>query len=330
MTENDLTYDQVKWPHRIAVALVVFVFPLIWLGATVTTYAAGMAVPDWPNTYGYNMFLYPITTWLFGPFNLLVEHGHRQLASLAGLIAIALVVVTVKTDRRRKVKWFATGLLALIIFQGILGGVRVLMDDRTLARIHGCVGPAFFALVVGFCVVTSRWWLEDSRKNADRESKRSSLTAFALVMLIISFLQICIGSYVRHIMLDAKPAFFQHLVLMHIGTAFVILLGTLFQWIRTGKSAYRETGIRRSMYWLMVLIVVQIALGLLSWVMKYGWPVWFENWESAARFVIAQKSMLQANIVTGHVAIGSLILAFWMVQFLRCWRVFNVERNSSC
>ncbi len=59
--------------HAFAVALVLSVFPLIWVGSLVTTYDAGMAVPDWPTTYGYNMFLYPLQTWLYGPFDLLAE-----------------------------------------------------------------------------------------------------------------------------------------------------------------------------------------------------------------------------------------------------------------
>src|SRR5262249_36289635 len=65
------------WPHRWAVGLVCATFPLIWIGGLVTTYGAGMAVPDWPNTYGYNLWLYPAATWINGPWKLFVEHGHR-------------------------------------------------------------------------------------------------------------------------------------------------------------------------------------------------------------------------------------------------------------
>ena len=61
-------------------------FPLIWVGGLVTTYDAGMAVPDWPNTYGYNLFLYPWQTWLSGPWDLFIEHGHRLLGALVGMI----------------------------------------------------------------------------------------------------------------------------------------------------------------------------------------------------------------------------------------------------
>jgi cytochrome c oxidase assembly protein subunit 15 len=308
-------------PHKIAVLLTICVFPLIWLGATVTTYAAGMAVPDWPGTYGYNMFLYPISTWLFGPFNLLVEHGHRLLASLAGLITIVLVIETMKFEPRKSVQWFAWGLLGLILFQGVLGGARVLLDARTLARIHGCVGPMFFALAVGFCVVTSRWWMGNFELKASsvNSNSRSSYTSFALTMLVLSYIQLCIGSFLRHVTLDSRPTGFQHLVLLHLVTACLVVAGTLFHWIRSRHGIYAGIGVRGSINWLLGLVLVQFCLGLATWVVKYGWPVWFANWDWAARFVIEQKSMLQANIITGHVAVGSLIVAFWMIQFLRSY-----------
>lgn len=315
-------------PHKVAVLLSICVFPLIWLGATVTTYAAGMAVPDWPGTYGYNMFLYPISTWLFGPFNLLVEHGHRLLASLAGLITIWLVIETHRWEARKSIKWYAWGLLTLILFQGVLGGARVLMDARTLARVHGCVGPLLFAMVVGFCVVTSRWWKEKNLIGQSSSFSQScaSYTNFALAMLVLSYLQLCIGSFVRHVTLDGRPAGFQHLALMHVVTACLVVGGTIFHWIRSRGVKYAGQGVRGSIHWLLGLVLIQFCLGLATWVVKYGWPIWFANWEWAARFVIEQKSMLQANIITGHVAVGSLIVAMWMIQFLRSYAAVEQTR----
>ena len=154
-----------------ALLLVCATFPLIWVGGLVTTFDAGMAVPDWPNTYNYNMFAYPVRDWFFGPWDLFVEHGHRLLGSLAGLVAIALVVVTVRNEPRRWVQRLSFVLLGLVIVQGLLGGARVLLDERFIAKIHGCLGPAFFATVVGFCVVTSRWWTNPVRNSALAQSR---------------------------------------------------------------------------------------------------------------------------------------------------------------
>ena len=79
VTLNPDLQPESRWPHRLAVLLCCATFPLIWVGGLVTTYDAGMAVPDWPTTYGYNMFSYPLETWLYGPWDLFIEHGHRLL-----------------------------------------------------------------------------------------------------------------------------------------------------------------------------------------------------------------------------------------------------------
>ena len=61
------------WVYRWAMMVTFLTFPLIWLGGLVTTHDAGMAVPDWPGTFGYNLFLYPMSAWIYGPFDLFVE-----------------------------------------------------------------------------------------------------------------------------------------------------------------------------------------------------------------------------------------------------------------
>ena len=236
------------WPHRIGVLLTMIVFPLIWVGGLVTTYDAGMAVPDWPGTYGYNMFLYPIETWIYGPLDLFVEHGHRLLGTLSGMVAIALVVVTWKCDPRPSVRWFAVALLLLVIGQGALGGARVLMDDRVLAKIHGCVGPGFFAAVVAFCVITSGWWWRQSENRTDGQTagRFSSMTTFAAMILSVSYFQLVIGAFLRHIQVTATPGEFRILTWLHIGTASAILLGTICQAIFSSFSQFRGRGIRPS------------------------------------------------------------------------------------
>src|ERR1051325_109674 len=96
MPSECLMNDEIRMtnccPHRLAVALACATFPLIWVGGFVTTYKAGMAVPDWPNTYGYNLFLYPWQTWIYGPWHLFIEHGHRLLAAGVGLLTIAVAI----------------------------------------------------------------------------------------------------------------------------------------------------------------------------------------------------------------------------------------------
>ena len=119
MTENIDTEAnfQSPWPHRVAIVLCCATFPLIWVGGLVTTYDAGLAVPDWPSTYGYNLFLYPISTWVSGPFDIFVEHGHRLLAATVGLISICLVAVFFRYEDRNWARALAIGCLLTVIVQ---------------------------------------------------------------------------------------------------------------------------------------------------------------------------------------------------------------------
>src|SRR5215210_1189742 len=126
------------WPHRLAMAVASATFPLIFVGGLVTSYDAGMAVPDWPSTYGYNLFLYPWETWFFGPWDLFIEHGHRLFASGVGILTIGLVVIVWLTGARLLLKQLAVAALALVILQGVLGGMRVVWNTTWLAMVHGC------------------------------------------------------------------------------------------------------------------------------------------------------------------------------------------------
>ena len=308
------------WPHRVGAVLVLLVFPLIWLGGLVTSYDAGMAVPDWPGTYGFNMFAYPLSSWFFGPWDLFVEHGHRLLASLSGVVAIALVVVTWRADRREWVRWLAVAVLLMIILQGILGGFRVRFDARTIAKIHGCLGPACFALAAAFCVTTSRWWHRIGSQDSISRAASVVMSRVAWTGLALSYFQLVVGAFVRHIGVDATPGAFKHLIYTHIGIAVVLLSWTYMHCVLVSRIKDCDSRVRSSIRWLAFWVTVQFSLGLATWIVKFGWPTWFDQWTTAAKFVIEEKSFWQMNVITVHVALGSLILAMWTVHAIRCSR----------
>src|SRR5918911_1731463 len=88
--------------HTVALLTACATFPLIFMGGLVTSHGAGMSVPDWPNSYGYNMFLFPPRYWVGG---ILYEHTHRLAGTVVGILSIVLTVVAWKTEPRRWVRW---------------------------------------------------------------------------------------------------------------------------------------------------------------------------------------------------------------------------------
>jgi cytochrome c oxidase assembly protein subunit 15 len=143
------------WLHRFAVFTASATLCLIGMGGLVTSHGAGLAVPDWPTTYGYNMFLFPISQWTGGIF---YEHTHRLVASFVGLLTTVLAVWVWLKDDRRWLRWLGVAAFALVVVQGVLGGLRVTMLKDELGIIHATLAQLFFVLVCGIALWTSRAW----------------------------------------------------------------------------------------------------------------------------------------------------------------------------
>jgi cytochrome c oxidase assembly protein subunit 15 len=171
-------------------------FPLIFMGGLVTSYGAGMSVPDWPNSYGYNMFLFPPRLWIGG---ILYEHTHRLMGTVVGMLSIALTIATWRTESRRWVRWLASGVLGAVIFQGVLGGLRVVLVKLDLAIVHACVAQAFFCLAALVAVVTSKWWLTapDFSRSEDAPAGRRLIVACVFATVTI-YAQLIVGATMRH------------------------------------------------------------------------------------------------------------------------------------
>jgi cytochrome c oxidase assembly protein subunit 15 len=196
-------------------------FLLIVAGGIVTGSQAGLAVTDWPNSYGYNMFLYPLSRMTGGIY---YEHVHRLLGSLVGLTVLVLAFHLWRSDERRWLRRLGLGALALVIVQGVMGGLRVtghftLSDDPAVTRpnlwlavVHGVTGQIFFGLMVAIAAVCTRRWREAATVAADGAGLDRRLSLWLLAVLL---LQLGLGSLLRHT--DAA-------LLAHI-TGAVIVLG---------------------------------------------------------------------------------------------------------
>ncbi len=298
--------------------LVCVTFPLIWVGGLVTTHTAGMAVPDWPSTYGYNLFLYPWQQWFFGPWDLFVEHGHRLLGAMSGLVTIGLLVSLWRCEDRRWIKWLGVVALLAVVGQGLLGGMRVVLDARQLAKIHGCVGPAFFALCVAMAMFTSRRWRHP--KFIQSSSTASRIRVLACGTLVLAYVQLVLGAHLRHLPLGFDRHDFRATLLMHLFVACALVVqGFALAW-RAGRWHRHTVGLYRPAVALAMLLVAQIALGCGTWITNYGWPVWFDRWDIAGSFTIETNGQLQSLTTTAHVAMGSLILATALMTVLASFR----------
>jgi cytochrome c oxidase assembly protein subunit 15 len=313
------------WPHRWAVALVCATFPMIWIGGLVTTYGAGMAVPDWPSTYGYNLFLYPWQTWIYGPWKLFIEHGHRLLGTVVGVLTISFLLSTWLCQKKRSLRWLGFAALAGVLLQGVLGGMRVLANQVLLAQIHGCVGPAFFAVTVALAVVTSRRW---QQAVSEPSQLLATIQRLSLVITFLAMLQIVVGSQLRHLSAAVRPGEFRMVLFFHLFVAAGLWAHIFMLAGRVWRSCRQEAWIARPTWSLALLVVLQISLGLGTWVLKYGFPEWLGGYDFAARFRPTADAPWQMVVTTAHVAIGSMLLVTSLMLTLRTRRLGGSDTSA--
>jgi cytochrome c oxidase assembly protein subunit 15 len=194
------------WLFWFAVLTAFFTFLLLGLGGLVTSHEAGMSVPDWPNTYGNNMFLFPPAQWIGGIF---YEHTHRLLASAVGLMTTVLAVWLWLKDSRQWMHWLGVVAFLLVVAQGVLGGLRVTLHMDSLGIFHGTIAQLFFVLTCALVLFTSRWWKGLERRPPARREENSAdkhavpeagapLRRLVLFTTILILVQLIIAAAMRH------------------------------------------------------------------------------------------------------------------------------------
>ena len=268
-----------RWPHRLAVAAAaVALLPTAW-GAMVTGLRHGMAVPDAPTTFGQPLFLYPLSDMAGG---VAVEHPHRLFGALAGLFTLVLSVSVMLLDRRLGVRRLAGAALALVVLQGLLGQLRVGLNEKVLAAVHGAVAPAFFAALAALAAALNPGWPAAARVAAPAGIQIRGLAAAVAGVL---YLQILLGVVLRH---------FGWGLPYHLTGA---ALAFFAAWTLTGEVLGRWPGIpalagpARSVRFLLLL---QLGLGLASWAVV-----------DPAR---GADPLIYASIAAGHVLVGAGLL----------------------
>ncbi|HEY2155955.1 MAG TPA: COX15/CtaA family protein [Isosphaeraceae bacterium] len=281
-------------PHWAAVLAAILTWPLVFAGGLVTTYRVGMAVPDWPTTFGENIFTYDLAEAAFG---VRVEHIHRLAGAAVGLCTIALMLDFLAFDRRRSVK--ALGVLALIavIAQGVLGGMRVRNNSTTLAMIHGCTGQAFFAFMVGLAAITARSWFAP-RRPVEGEGRVKVLAA---ATLLIAYFQITLGAWLRHYPAPAP-------LMSHAGSALLVVGVVAATIVAVRRRNADVPGLLGPLRAIEMTLGLQLVLGIAAWWM-------LRPFDGIARGV----STAQALIRTGHQANAALLLGAAVVLVIRVY-----------
>ena len=279
---------------------------LLSFGALVTTYDAAMAVPDWPGTYGHNMFLFPFAEWFYGPWDLFLEHGHRLLGATVGLITIALAAVVWLREPQATVRALVVAAVVLVLVQGALGGARVLLDDKTIAKVHACTGPLFFAVAVAIAALTAQRNVGQASRLPECAPDRSALRV-SVALMVAAYVQLVAGAQLRH--LDAAavtPVAFRWLVALHLAGAAAV---TGLSWLALAQcGAEVSPSARRWAAVIAALVLCQLVLGAGAWVVSWGMPSGLvpASWMPAEP--IAARSPRGAAVVTGHVVLGMMIL----------------------
>jgi cytochrome c oxidase assembly protein subunit 15 len=289
-----------RLPHRLAWILVCVTFPLLWMGGMVTTYGAGMAVPDWPSTFGW--WWYPVRNWA-NVWDVFLEHSHRVIGMTVGLATISLAVSLWRCDPRRWVRWLGLAAIGGVCLQGTLGGLRVIADARLLAAVHGCTAPLFFSLAATLVIVTSPQW--QSATAAERNPAAGRLQRVSFLVAALVYLQILLGAQLRHVRPD--QAIFWHTlwVWLHVLNA-ALLVAFVVALLRSAGAA--EPMLRRRSWLTAILCGLQLVLGAGTWITHYGWPAWFRIYVGTPDYTVGAEGPLQVLFTTTHVVAGSLAL----------------------
>ena len=286
------------WPHRFALLTALATLPLLFVGGLVTSTNSGLAVPDWPTTFGENMFLYPWSKMVGGIF---YEHSHRLFGSLVGFLTIFLAISLWVTEPRYWLRWLGVVALGAVIIQGILGGLRVTLLEQTLAIVHACFAQAFFALVASLVLFTSTKWhtpiIPQAVPDAERVQRLSVLTTGLI------YVQLIFGAILRH----RGAADMLHITGAVIVTVHVILLTT-----RVTRNYSNLPVLVKTTRYLLSLLAVQLLLGIGAYLGKFT-----QSGAALNPYVVP--------LATTHVVVGALMLVTCLILTLWSYRLLTPQ-----
>ena len=260
----------IYWKGVLATTFVILTLLLITAGGLVTGFKAGLAVPDWPNSYGSNMLLYPLKSMIEhqGPTHkgIFYEHAHRLLGMFVGLCSMIGPIYLTIADRRKRVVIASWGLLIGVIVQGaVLGALRVIGNynlstdpadqhpSTALALAHGITAHAILAGFVVLAVMCCRSYVRGGP--AEERPSASTDRALAWLLACAVFTQSFLGTFVRH---------YNQLVLLHVTVAALVAVFALAVGTRAWGSNPKQPILRRFGIAILGILLMQLTLGILA------------------------------------------------------------------
>lgn len=247
---------------------------LLYAGGFTTTIGAGMVFPDWPLSNGS---LNP-PGWTTDQA-MMAEHGHRLLGATVGTLCIILCIWMWRSEKRSWLRKLSYAALGLVIFQGLLGGARVLLVNVDLAKVHGVVAQIFLCTLTAVAVGSSAWWKRIAAPADELGlSKWNTLKTAGLVICLLTIVQLVLGAILRHSGAGLAIPYFPHgapdgnllpiswnwatqLNFAHRALAFILFVVSS-AWILTlTKSAIVSITVKRMAFAAFIVLNLQILLG---------------------------------------------------------------------
>ena len=152
---------------------------------------------------------------------------------------------------------------------------------------------------------------------------------FALITTLLAYLQLVVGAHLRHLPADMHFRTFQMALYIHLVLAMILTSHLVILSIKIWRHHRDQSSLTRPATLLTLLIFLQLGLGCATWVLKYGFPWWANEYAFAAGYVVQSGSMLQSMVISTHVAVGILILGVSFLLSIRSARLYRTIEQGS-
>ena len=292
-----------------------------------------MSVPDWPTTYGYNMFLFPYSRWVGGIF---WEHSHRLLASAIGLITVVLAVAAFIKEKRAWVRWTAVAAVVMVILQGVLGGLRVTLYKDQIGIFHALLAQSFFGVLLVLTAVTGRGFLSGSWFH---DSAAASLRWLVLAGMLLTYFQLGVAGTIRHqhapLAIPDFPYTYGNLV-PDLSAASLDAINSKRVIDKMPPVSEQQIVLqlvhRAGALALLIVVILVAYFSVLSTPLGHWMRSWSLLWVGAILFQILLGAVTiwsnkAADVATAHMAMGALLTGF---SILFTFRLFCAVVPTCC